>query len=366
MAERFLVSRDDTLYEAFPDLALAPSGRLVCAFSECTHHADRGYTRIMLATSDDRGRTWSPKRPLTEALRGDDRVDPFWNCPRLSTLDDGRLAAVVDRVTRGGGGRHGEGREQTNWLWLSADEGESWDGPRPLPVAGVVPDQLIELQRGPHPGRWVLSAHSVLGTPERPVWTESCWLSDDQGTTWTEPIPIAARPGLQLCEGSVVELPGGELACFLRENSGQGLDAYKALSRDAGRAWEGPVEFPLPGCHRPVAGMLADGQVLITHRFMQGGKGWLGWWTQNFFAALTDVESCLASRRDQAHTRILPVDFDRSPHSDTGYSGWVQFPDGELYIVNYIVDDAPKAHIRGYAVRPEEFLLQPSAAATCT
>ncbi|HOM57560.1 MAG TPA: hypothetical protein PLG27_07410, partial [Candidatus Latescibacteria bacterium] len=61
--------------------------------------------------------------------------------------------------------------------------------------------------------------------------------------------------------------------------------------------------------------------------------------------------------RNEAHTRILPVDFDRSPVSDTGYSGWVQFEDGEIYIVNYIVDDAPKAQIRGYSLHPSDFLL---------
>jgi len=51
------------------------------------------------------------------------------------------------------------------------------------------------------------------------------------------------------------------------------------------------------------------------------------------------------------------VDFDRSAHSDLGYSGWVQFADGEIYIVNYIVDDAPKGQIRGYALRMEDFLI---------
>ena len=106
-----------------------------------------------------------------------------------------------------------------------------------------------------------------------------------------------------------------------------------------------------------MAGLLHNGLLLITHRFMQGGKGWAGWWTQNFFAALTDVESCLARDRNDAHTRILPLDFDRSPESDTGYSGWVQFDDGEIYIVNYILDDAPKAQIRGYSLQAEDFLL---------
>ncbi|GAF69172.1 unnamed protein product, partial [marine sediment metagenome] len=70
MIEKFIVSRDDGIYEAFPDLALTGSGKLVCVFAECTHHSDRGYTRIMLTTSTDRGRTWSPKRPLSDALRG--------------------------------------------------------------------------------------------------------------------------------------------------------------------------------------------------------------------------------------------------------------------------------------------------------
>ena len=90
---------------------------------------------------------------------------------------------------------------------------------------------------------------------------------------------------------------------------------------------------------------------------MQGGKGWTGWWTQNFFAALTDKESTLAAARGDAHTRILPIDFDRSAASDTGYSGWVQFEDGEIYIVNYIVDDAPKGQIRGYSLHMSDFIL---------
>ncbi len=132
---------------------------------------------------------------------------------------------------------------------------------------------------------------------------------------------------------------------FLRENSNQGWDAYKTISRDGGLTWGEPIPFPIPACHRPVAGWLADGRALITCRFMQGGKGWTGWWTQNTFTVLTDRESVLAPTRNEAHTRILPLDFDRSPQSDTGYTGWVQFPDGEIYVVNYIMDDAPKAQI---------------------
>lgn len=360
--ERFIVSRDDDIYEAFPDVALTPSGRLVCVFAECTHHRDRGYTRIMVTTSSDRGRTWAPKRGLSEALRGDPTTDPWWNCPRVSCLGDGRLVAVCDRIA--GRGEGNLGGEQSNWLWVSADDGETWDGPRPTPMVGIVPDQLIELRHGAHAGRWLLTAHTRQPPAATPLWTVRTWLSDDGGATWTGPQKIVEVPGLQLCEPSLVELPTGELVVFLRENAGQGLDAHKCISVDGGVSWEGPWRFPLPGCHRPVAGVLDSGLLLITHRFMQGGKGWVGWWTQNFFGALTDVESCLARRREDAHTRILPLDFDRHPESDTGYSGWVQFDDGEIYVVNYILDDAPKAQIRGYCLRLEDFLLGSSGAAS--
>ena len=133
---------------------------------------------------------------------------------------------------------------------------------------------------------------------------------------------------------------------------------FKSVSNDQGETWGDVVPFPLPGCHRPVAGCLMNGQIMITHRFMQGGKGWTGWWTQNFFATLTDKESALAEKRGEAHTRILPVDFDRSRESDTGYSGWVQFDDGEIYIVNYIVDDAPNGQIRGYSLHMSDFIIE--------
>ena len=100
-----------------------------------------------------------------------------------------------------------------------------------------------------------------------------------------------------------------------------------------------------------------DGRVMITFRFMQGGKGWLGTWTQNFFAAVTDRESLLARAREDAWTRIMPLDYDRSLRSDLGYSGWVQFPDGEIYTVSYIVDDWPRGQIRGYSFNPDAFAL---------
>ncbi len=344
--ERFTVSRDDSIYEAFPDVTLTPSGKLLCVFAECTHHNDRSYTRIMLTESTDRGRTWSRKRPITEPTQG---LPAFWNCPRIACFRDGRILVLVDKLLAAE--RSATPEQCPNYLFVSSDEGATWSDPIETPLLGIVPDKPLELDDG----RWIFACQ--IDDREFGNLVQRLWYSDDQGTSWEGPVIVGKQKGLNLCEVSILPV-GDALVAFHRENSGQGWDCYKTLSHDRGETWSDPIAFPLPGCHRPVAGLLQNDLILITHRFMQGGKGWIGWWTQNFFAGLTDRESALAETRSEAHTRILPIDFDRSPESDTGYSGWVQFDDGEIYIVNYILDDAPKGQIRGYGLQMTDFLLE--------
>ncbi len=347
--QTFVVSRDDSIYEAWPDVALNRKGRLVCVFAECTHHADRGYTRMVYTVSDDRGRTWTPKQPLTEVLRGEHHKTPFWDNPRIVCLRDDRLCALVDKHHP----PQSYGVEVDVFVLFSEDGGASWSDPLETPIRGGGLDRLIELKAGPHAGRWVVACHQE----REEAWNVDVFLSDDHGRDWEGPFQVACDRQLRFCEPSVVELPGGELVCFLRENSKLGLDAFKSISRDGGRTWSRYTKFPIPACHRPVAGALRSGAIMITHRYAHHGKGWLGWWTQNTFAAFTDAESCLAEERNGAHVRIMPLDYDRSPVADCGYTGWVQFEDGEIYVVNYIVDDAPKAQIRGYSFREEDVVL---------
>jgi len=335
MVQRYVVSRDDDVYEAWPDVARAQDGRLVCVFSECAHHLDRSFTRLVTVESLNDGRTWSPKRHLTEATHG----LPYWNCARITSLRDGRLAVVADLI-------HGDERGDESllevYLWTSPDAGITWHGPRLLPVRGIVPDRLLELPNG----RWLCAAH--MADPTTGYLIQRVWLSDDQGDCWRGPFTVAAQQGLHLCEASLVPIEHGTLVALLRENSGRGWDCFKAISRDGGEHWDGPYHFPLPGCHRPVGGLLREGLALITYRFHQGGRSVWGGGAQNVMAALTDVPSLLATERQRATTRILPLDYDRHAQPDLGYTGWVQLPDGAIYVVNYIMDDAPKGQIRGY------------------
>ena len=343
--ETFTVSRDTAFHHGWPDLTAAPDGSLVCVFSECTSHCVRPYTRIMFCRSTDEGRTWSPKEPLNE---GTAELAFYWNCPRISTMPDGRVVIIVDRIPRSG--EEGGACNAENLLYTSHDNGKTWSAGTLLPLKGIVPDKYRFLNNN----RLATAAHYAL----EKTLTQFLRYSDDNGATWSEPVTVAHDDTHHFCEVSLLPMGGETVVALMRENSGMGYDCFKAISADNGATWSEPVPFPIPGCHRPAAGFLKDGRILITYRFHQGGLCGKGNGAQNFFGALTDRASLLADTRQGAAVRIFPIDYDRSPKADTGYSGWVQLPDNSIYAVNYIVDDAvTHGQIRGYRITLEDLLI---------
>lgn len=341
--EKFPIALDPELYHAWPDLALAPDGKLVCVFNECTTHCFRPYTRIMLCDSTDNGRTWSEKRPLTEGTEG---LDYYYNCPRITTLPDGRMAINVDKIPQSG---ENNSNQAENVVCFSTDSGKSWSAPFALPLKGIVPDKYRYLNNG----RLAIAAHY----PVDGKLTEFMCYSDDDGKTWSEAVTVAQDPRYNFCEVCMIPLGDNTVVALLRENSGMGYDCFKVISTDNGESWGPPIPFPLPGCHRPVGGILKDGRVFITFRLCHGGGCGMGAGAQNFFGALTDRESLLSTTRNDAGTRLIPIDYDRALRADTGYSGWVQLSDDSLYVVNYIVDDAiDRGQIRGYRLTLDEML----------
>lgn len=324
--KRHIVSRDENIYEAWPDVVLTDGGKLICVFAECNHHLDRTNARITLVESTDRGRTWSEKKYLSERSDGIN----FFNCPRISKLKDGRLAIVCDYVLED------ENKNAEIHLWFGDGEGNEWGEEINLGFKAIVPDKLTELESG----RWILGGQ--FKSAETKKLEQFLWYSDDKGKTWSDRVTVATDPALNLCETSIIEIADNTLVAFLRENSRRGYDILKCISYDGGESWGDIYATPMDCGHRPAALKLQDGRVMVTYRYIPTES-------HNFFGAILKTEELTIPERHKQSARIFPIDYDRNPSPDLGYSGSVQFPDGEIYVVTYIKDDSEKAHIRGYS-----------------
>lgn len=336
MIQKYIVSRDESIYEAWPDVVLTEGGKLICVFSECEAHANRDNARIVMRESTDRGRTWSEKKFLTE--KG--TKAEYFNCARISKLNDGRLAIICDKVFG-----NDSDEKALIYVWYGDAEGTSWQEPVIYPFHGIVPDKLKQLKSG----RLIIAAHGCA-TSSSGKLEQYLWYSDDNGQTWSDRITVAAHPDYNLCEVSILECDNNTLIAYLRENSFLGYDAMKTISYDNGETWSELYHTPMDCGHRPVAGFLKDGRVMVTYRYIPIRM-------QNVFAAFFEPETLFATDRQEQKFRVMPLDYDRNAVPDLGYTGWVQFDDGEIYVVNYIKDDAEKAQIRGYSFYPEDVVL---------
>ena len=71
MLKQYTISRDDSVYECFPDITKTKSGKLICVFRESDHHGDLNNSRLVLKESLDNGKTWSEKKELTPRSSAD-------------------------------------------------------------------------------------------------------------------------------------------------------------------------------------------------------------------------------------------------------------------------------------------------------
>lgn len=339
----FVVSDDRSIYECHPDMVMGTDGnRLIAVFTEKTHHyLNREYSRIVCCISDDRGRTWSEKRQLTESSKG---LGFYFDAPRISDLNDGRLCILVSRIPMEGGEKAAE--KYPLQLMFSSDNGESWSERVDVPIFGIAPDQVQRLSNG----RIIVSAHHYVDG----FLTQYLIYSDDNGTTWSDMIFVAGVKGYHYCEASILPLSDNKtLVAFLRENSGKGEQCKRAISYDNGESWSALPDFPLPGCHRPVAQHLNDGRILLLWAMCFPGMGR----DMTFGTMFAEDQATAEAPRE---LRTFPLDCDRSPYPDTGYTGFTQYPDGEVYAVNYIADNACDcAQIRGYSFHPDEAIRLP-------
>jgi len=291
---RCQVARSDR-YCAFPDVAMAADGSLVCCYIESDAHSP-SWSRVWLRRSTDLGITWSPPQELAASTMADSGF--CWNCPRVSRLPDGRLALVCDCFD--------DSPQWAVWLWWS-DDGRTWSPPRRILDTGLCPDRVVALPSG----RLVLSADCDDDG-------QVMWASDDAGETWRPHSTIHPQPA---CEGGILPLDEQTFVCYLR---GASDVSPKAISRDGGDTWAVRTTAPL-NAHRPCPGVLRSGKVLVTFRWMRRGT----------YAWLTDPAGAASADPAAERGRLLELAPGGDDWWDYGYSGWVQLADGRVFCVYY-------------------------------
>jgi len=340
-----IVSLEPDVYKMLPDLAMCDDGSLVCVYRESLVHGRWPFSKIVRQISRDGGRNWGQKSVVAEISNSD--KEGGWNTPRLLHLGGQRLLMVCDW----GPPRENETTPNSEtYSWHSEDGGESWGASADTGIKGVICPTLFETKSG----KILLAACGA----EDSVWSVDLWSSTDQGASWEGPVRISSSPELELNECTLVQLDDGTLICYMREDKEQRC-AYKSISTDEGQTWGGPYPTNILVCvGRPDARVLRSGEVVIFY-----GMGWaprllvLHAESQQSAADPACVEN--AKKHIAADHRRFFVDHDRSIHPDGAYSGWVQLPNGDLYVVQYIVDDAPMAHIRSYRISREDWILCP-------
>ena len=359
--ERFTVSRDDRYHEAWPGICRAADGNLICAYAEADVHGGGAVPSAVVRRSADEGHTWS--EPIVIDTLHDSSVQGFMMCRAIVCLDDGTLLAAVDwaaESTRPPGMPHNWKYDPMNQqacesrLYRSTDNGDTWTGPE---CTGCLTISLTikKISDG------TLFLCGVHYRCEGLYEAQMIYRSTDGGRTWSEAITVVDDPRWNCDEGDLVEMPGGELVMYMRGGPRHGNAAcgLKAISRDGGVTWDGPYaagKWPIVG--RVTAGLLSSGDVLVTHRV--GGfalQHLYGYFLESAETALAPIEYGEQARLDPpAGARWGIIDNDTAERADHGYGDWLELANGDLYVVNYVVDDAPEncPQIRGYRITPDE------------
>ena len=250
-----------------PDIIQFPSGRMMLVFCDDDAHWSQEISRITTLESADGGQIWGNPRVIAETDRrkGAER----WITPRISLLRDGRVMVICDHDDYA---HVHEDQPSGIWLWESKDEGCTWSAPRLTGIPGIEPDRIVELADG----TLLIAAHMTFAATRKVGMF--LMRSTDGGATWKDRIVIASDRVHQHCEGAMVVLRDGELACIMRENNHAGYPSYVSFSRDHGRHWSRIEPLPFAG-DRAYARQLPDGRVLVTYRNVAGNRGthaWLG------------------------------------------------------------------------------------------
>ncbi len=283
-----------------------------------------GSGSIILKSSQDRGHTWSERKPVPESWASSKEV------PTLYPMEgpDGKKRLVMFsglhpvRIAR------------------SEDNGKTWSELEPIFNFGgiVAMGDMIRLKNGNYmaffhdDGRFI--SGDMVTSKRYYVYSTT---SADGGLTWSHPAIVTTHSAMLLCEPGVVRSPDGhEIAMLLREN-GRKFNSGIVFSRDEGLTWSEPLELPasLTG-DRHQCLYAPDGRLVITFRDYTYDSP-----TQGDFVAWVGTYDDLVNRTEgQYRIRLL----DNKSQWDCGYPAFEVFSDGSFFAATYGKWDVGQSH----------------------
>jgi len=318
-------------YQGHPTTVLTREGKLICVWT-FGHGGPCGPA----AESSDGGRTWTRIDGRFPAVY----AATHKNCPTLQKCvrkDGGeRLFVFSAKFKNDPNPRTYYTRLG---IMISDDGGRSWrEGAVADVSAGMPPTGFMQLKDGSLALFGQVRNDPALNDRDRATDDQSIWMSvsTDDGETWSAMRVLATLPERNLCEPCCLRSPDGtELALLLRENRHRDCSML-CFSSDEGKTWTKPVlTAPELSGDRHEAVAFGDGRYLICFRDMMKGSptfgqfvGWVGTWQD------------LKNTRPGAY-RIRLLNHHGIPNVwpgnpwDTGYSGVELLPNGEILCTTY-------------------------------
>lgn len=347
--EKRVTVASSNLWLGHPDTVFDGNRLLVCA-RESDRHLTTSPTKIQIWQNTGRD-----KFTHYQTIKSNKTL----NCPRLSLVGSD-VVLIVDEIDVDESGLIAcENQTNKTRVLIRNLKSEQWHDPK---IDGILPSRIVFFG-----GYYYLATHTKHRTKTSASNEESfsstykkeqasgnlyqkIWRTKDVFDQW-EYVCKIDDASFNLCEASLFVLDS-RLVCLMRENSDLGLPAIYCWSCD-GQNWSQLNKSRLFGCHRPVAGVLSSGRVLVTYREQMHQMSKIGW-ARNTFAAL------LFPQWDGDNLKldegvVLPLDHDNSPKPDSGYTGWAECGE-KIFVTNYITSEMTTPYITGYLIEEHDFI----------